>query len=336
MNAWSPVSSSIYITDISIANSSQLIAEATYVAYKSATLDVQGRIRRVAEVWRDRQVFEPSILSDIESRIGQVDQARGSGKKSTLGGTLSSSIQPSVAPELQPLVSNHASLTRSENTSASVNTAIAEDDKFDQSDAEKPTLPVQANRLGALLKAVANAEGAVAERVKARKSVIQDLEKLIESHRAKLIEDEALVANLAGRKRKRQEQKTNVEHEIMQSMSNENEPQRPDDEPLTPPPVESLTPVGSPKAFIAGSPIDRSPQPTADQIAPLNSVVSAQTVTVNEAPQHVPVAKSPVNGEGPQAKKRKLGSQSLDEEAAFDPAMMGDLDGDVAAMLEAK
>jgi len=47
----------------------QLIAEATSVAYTGATLDLQNKIRRVITVWRDRQIFEPSIQSEIESRV---------------------------------------------------------------------------------------------------------------------------------------------------------------------------------------------------------------------------------------------------------------------------
>lgn len=289
-------------------------------------------------MWRDRQIFELSVQAEIESSIDQIDQARGSGKKTTLGGTLSSSSQPSVAPELQPLIKDHGALTRAESSSAYAKTAIGEDDKLSTSDIEKLTLPVQANRLGALLKALANADGAVVERARTRKSVLQDLEKLLEDHRAKLMEDEKLLADLTSRKRKRQDQKARVEQEIIQSMSTESEPQRPEDEPLTPPAVESLTPVGSPKvSFVTSTAVEVPPQLPAEQAnpVPLSSVLGPKAV--DEALQHVPVARSPVNGEGPQHKKRKFSAPSInDEEAAFDPKMMGDLDEDVSAMLDGK
>lgn len=46
-----------------------IIAEATSIAYKGATPDVQNKIRRVIEVWRDRSVFEGPIQGAIEARL---------------------------------------------------------------------------------------------------------------------------------------------------------------------------------------------------------------------------------------------------------------------------
>lgn len=45
------------------------VAEAAAIAYKGAPSDVQQRIRRVIEVWRERQVFDEAIQSAVESRI---------------------------------------------------------------------------------------------------------------------------------------------------------------------------------------------------------------------------------------------------------------------------
>ena len=48
---------------------SPVIAEATATAYKGATNDVQQKLRRVVEVWRQRQIFETPIQDAIEARI---------------------------------------------------------------------------------------------------------------------------------------------------------------------------------------------------------------------------------------------------------------------------
>lgn len=48
---------------------SPVIAEATATAYKGATSEVQQKLRRVVEVWRQRQIFEIPIQDAIESRI---------------------------------------------------------------------------------------------------------------------------------------------------------------------------------------------------------------------------------------------------------------------------
>jgi regulator of Ty1 transposition protein 103 len=48
---------------------SPVIAEATATAYKGAANEVQQKLRRVVEVWRQRQIFELPIQEAIESRI---------------------------------------------------------------------------------------------------------------------------------------------------------------------------------------------------------------------------------------------------------------------------
>lgn len=48
---------------------SPVIAEAAATAYRGATSEVQGKLRRVIEVWRERHVFEVPIQEAIEARI---------------------------------------------------------------------------------------------------------------------------------------------------------------------------------------------------------------------------------------------------------------------------
>lgn len=48
---------------------SPVIAEATAAAYKGATSDVQNKLRRVVDVWRDRNIFEQPIQAAIEARL---------------------------------------------------------------------------------------------------------------------------------------------------------------------------------------------------------------------------------------------------------------------------
>jgi hypothetical protein len=46
-----------------------VIAEAMEIAYRGTSPDVQNKLRRVATVWRDRVVFEPAVLAEIERRL---------------------------------------------------------------------------------------------------------------------------------------------------------------------------------------------------------------------------------------------------------------------------
>jgi regulator of Ty1 transposition protein 103 len=48
---------------------SPVLAEATATAYKGATSDVQNKIRRVVQVWRERHIFEPPIQDAMEARL---------------------------------------------------------------------------------------------------------------------------------------------------------------------------------------------------------------------------------------------------------------------------
>lgn len=48
---------------------SPTVAEAAAIAYKGAPSDIQGKLRRVVEVWKDRAIFEVPIQKAIEGRL---------------------------------------------------------------------------------------------------------------------------------------------------------------------------------------------------------------------------------------------------------------------------
>jgi regulator of Ty1 transposition protein 103 len=61
---------------------SPVIAEATATAYKGATNEVQQKLERVVQVWRERNIFELPIQEAIESRIeGKAPLSLLSGKR---------------------------------------------------------------------------------------------------------------------------------------------------------------------------------------------------------------------------------------------------------------
>jgi len=47
----------------------EVIAEAMGIAYRGSTVDIQNKLRRVVDVWRSRNVFEPTVLADIDKRL---------------------------------------------------------------------------------------------------------------------------------------------------------------------------------------------------------------------------------------------------------------------------
>src|SRR5688500_8349388 len=58
-----------------------IIVEATAAAYKNSTSDVQNKIKRVVEVWRQRLVFSSQKQDQIEAALDEIDRSRSSGRK---------------------------------------------------------------------------------------------------------------------------------------------------------------------------------------------------------------------------------------------------------------
>jgi regulator of Ty1 transposition protein 103 len=55
-----------------------IIAEAMEIAYRGTTTDVQNKLRRVTNVWRERVVFEMPVLDKIEQKLeGNFGSMRG-------------------------------------------------------------------------------------------------------------------------------------------------------------------------------------------------------------------------------------------------------------------
>lgn len=244
--------------------------EAAQTAYRSSTTEIQQKIRRLVEVWRARNVFEGPIQDAIEARLDETDKTRPTGKKPLMGGSLfgSSSGSGGLPKELESLGPLQLSLSKANlSTTSTVNTANVEYGKLNDPNTQLPAPPLHAARLSALLKNLATAESSVAESVKARKALISELEKILQTNRTCLDKDEATLAELQSRKTATETKRRDVEDGIRRtanaepdSMYNngegsqsykglENDLDRPEYEALTPPPAaaeEALTPTGSP------------------------------------------------------------------------------------------
>ncbi|KAJ9292859.1 hypothetical protein DTO271G3_8306 [Paecilomyces variotii] len=318
---------------------SPIIAEATAIAYKGASNDIQQKLRRVVEVWRQRNIFELPIQEAVEARIDELDKSRSSGKKPLLGGSLFSSSSGSIPPELQPLAPLQVALSKATMSSgASVTAANTEYDKMHDPNTPLPTPPVHAARLSQLLKSLANAESSVSEIIKSRQSLINGLEKLLDTNRSALAKEQSVMAQLSERKAETEAKKREVEDGIMRGLSadsspvaqngdpcvGESEPPRPEIEALTPPPVEALTPVGSPKPEAQDQSENHPFMSLGNESQ--GSDDGSSTLPPSLVPSN-PQSGSPSNGVS--SKKRKV-THGEDDYAAF---AGGDLDADVAELL---
>ena len=336
-------------------------------------------------MWRQRLIFEPTIQEAIEARIdgmlyfrrhfevakaiAELDKTRSSGKKPLIGGSLfSSSSGPSAPPEIQPLVTLQIAVSKAvATTTSAVPTADSEYDKLTDPSKPTPTPPVHAARLSALLKNLANAEGAVSESIKARRGLLDGLERIIETNRSALATEEGQKETLTTRKTAIESKKREVEDGIMRGLSANSTPathgspfagsngrvatpndnadsERPHVEELTPPPPESLTPTDSPTAAnavaITGSnATHEQPSVAAQSLQTAQSIpVPAQAGSDLLSSLSMPAVRhyagSPGSASGTAAKKRKLDDDYPDFGNGEDA--MADLDEDVAELLRAE
>ncbi|KAK8111791.1 uncharacterized protein PG998_008248 [Apiospora kogelbergensis] len=220
-----------------------VLAEAASTAYKGAPSEVQQRIQRVVAVWRDRGVFEEPIQAAVEARI----QADGP----PLGGSIFGS-SASLPSELASLVKPQADVSKLLlSTKTSITTANSDFSKLMEPGANVPSAPVYAARLNGLAKTLANAEGAVGQCVEARKALVSELQKILDSNKTALAAEEEQLNAFKRRKVEVETKKTDVEFAIMQGLSSHeeiapsngvhdnqqmSEPDRPEVEELTPEP----------------------------------------------------------------------------------------------------
>lgn len=343
-----------------------IITEAATVAYKGSPHEIQNKIRRVVEVWRQRQIFNQAVQQSIEKSMNDLDSSRSVGRKPALGGNLFSSS--AVPAELTPVAPLATSVNKADLTAKpAVATANQEYEKVTNPDYTIPSAPVHAAGLSTLVKKLAVAEGAVAESIKARQALIAGLEQLLATSKSKLEQDQTQLADLKTRKDAIESRKRQVEDAILQGLSaietnrisaaplpvatSPPAQDRPQMEDLTPPPMESFTPVGSPQqAPQTAEPVpdigdDVMPEPVSHPVVPETAPAPqghtslpafATTLGETNGPhdllrslQHArPGEEGGVYGlhsYETAVKKRKMSSHAEDEYAAF--AGDGDMEG---------
>ena len=291
--------------------------------------------------------------------IAELDKSRSANRKPALGGSLfSSSSGPSAPPEFQPLVALQITLSKASAVTASaVSTANTEYDKLTDPSKSVPTPPVYAARLSALLKNLSSAESAVSDTLKARRALIDGLEKIIETNKASIASEESQHATFLTRKDIIEAKKREVEDGIMRGLSAESsltnpqgspasdpkvngrsnaapgtptDPDRPDVEELTPPP-DARTPTRSPVPpnredyQLSDSQSSMTPVPQSNALPPQAGADLLSSLNIPPIRQY---SGSPGGG---LPKRRRLD----DEAAVFGSGgdAMADLDDDVAELL---
>jgi regulator of Ty1 transposition protein 103 len=283
------------------------------------------------------------VLNSVE-----LDKTRSSGSK-RIGGSIfsNSNASPAVPSELAQLVEPQQTISQLVlSTKTSVNAANQEYDRVTDSSVRTPSAPVHAARLNGLLRVLANAEGAVAESIKARQVLIEGLEKILGANREALAAEQSLFAQLSTRRQETDAKKNEVEDSIMRGfapISNPGTPAIPDGNtgashsPVTPvpepdrPEVEALTPPGYPQLQHTEPVSDLHLNASNGSHNLAQTLVSPPSAGSDLLSSLSTSYGRPASGASNSAKKRKLAATN-DFPDLGDDALDG-LDADVADML---
>ncbi|ATY66597.1 DUF618 domain-containing [Cordyceps militaris] len=305
---------------------SPVIAEATSLAYKGAPTEIHGKLRRVVDVWKDRNIFEAPIQHAIESRLDELDKAKGTTRPGFGNSPFTSNTAATAPHEFIPLISGFQKVQKLRvPLKSTIESANQEYEKQTDPSTPVPSAPVFAARLNGLLKTLSNAETATRESVATRESLIADLEKMLQGQRSELEIDHDALSQLSARKAEIEDKKQQVELAIMRALGPADtsdpqtngeestpaqEPGRPEMEALTPPMMEEFTP----------------PPP---EIEPLSPIGETETMP-EEGKARLGTTYSIAISSNGSNKRRRVGDDS-----EF-PDMGGDdgIDDDVAEMLK--
>lgn len=234
-----------------------IIADAIQQSYRSATADIQNKIKRVVEVWGTRAVFEESILTAIQGRIDEVDKSKGGAggeRKKLMGNSLFSSQSGSSMPkELETLAPLQTAVGKANLASKPlVESAQSEYVSLIENAVGSTSAPVHAANLSSLIKKLASAEASLNETITARKSLVEDLRRITKAAENVLAEDETTSLALSAKRTTAEIRKRDVEDSIMRGLSETPQQDdedgttarydRPDVEELTPEPEDQLVP----------------------------------------------------------------------------------------------
>ena len=325
---------------------SPIIAEAVQHAYRSSPSDIQGKLKRLVEVWKTRHVFEESILAAIQARVDDVDKLKpSSGKKTLMGNSLFSSSTGGVPKELESLGPLQTAVIKSEfSTRPLIDTAQAEYDKLNDLATPRPSAPVYAASLSSLIKKLASAEASLTESITARKALVADLERLLNTNTEALAKDESLLVDLTAKRTAEETNKRDVEDSIMKGLADQQQEyqdnlplndSRPDVEELTPEPED---PAASVPVSYEAAPVEE-PSARNPNLQGILAGFGTSTSTSDDAALGMPgspplnYAPTPTNGTGPSSsKKRKLSHDpySAAEASVPDLGAMGMTDYDAS------
>ncbi|KAF3166000.1 hypothetical protein TWF106_004767 [Orbilia oligospora] len=224
-----------------------IMADACEVAYRGSSADIQGKLRRVIQVWRQRAIFDVDVLDGIDARLDDVDKGKSS---TTARRGLGGGIGGTTPAELTRLAAAQSKLNNQlTHSTIALGSAGDEYKKWMEADAIPPPA-VYVARLSQLIKTLDIAHAAVSDALSSRRELIKNLETLLETNKTALAGEESQLKGVEEKKSRTDDVKKDVENMLLSGMTDDKngdtamrsttpdiEPPREMVEALTPPPA---------------------------------------------------------------------------------------------------
>ncbi|EMR09003.1 hypothetical protein PNEG_02778 [Pneumocystis murina B123] len=162
---------------------STVIAEAMENAYRHGTQDVQNRLKHVANVWEQRNVFSENVIMDVNKRL---EIAEKSVKKSLSGGKMGGLLKLSLAPELSKINLLYHSLIESiSSSSLAIGSSFGFYSQLIEAEAT-PASPLYVSKLFQLLESLKLSYSTSKAAILVREDIIKQLEALLQENNSML------------------------------------------------------------------------------------------------------------------------------------------------------
>ncbi|KTW30914.1 uncharacterized protein T551_01466 [Pneumocystis jirovecii RU7] len=165
---------------------STVIAEAMENAYLHGTQDVQNRLKHVANVWEQRNIFSENVMMDVNKRL---ELAEKSVKKSLSGGKIGGALKLSLVPELSKLNLLYHNLTASiSSSSLSIGSSFSFYTQLTEAETP-PVSPLYASKLFQLLESLKLSYNTSKAAIVVREDIIKQLEILLKENNSMLAKE---------------------------------------------------------------------------------------------------------------------------------------------------
>lgn len=209
---------------------SEIIVDSVVGAYRQVPQNIKDKIKRVVDVWRQRSIFDNSIIDTLEQRIN-------SGVIPKQGFGLSM-----VPPALKEVATLQESIDHHSSADQFYQNAVKSFDELFDSDA-LPAPPVYSKKLGELEKNIEDTLTHHQKSIASRKKMIEELKKMAEKHEQMIVYQEAHSEELNTKLQKVKETKKEVdEMQVGDEVEGVEEIEAPEVESFTPPATEPEPP----------------------------------------------------------------------------------------------